>query len=138
LGYAEEVPTMDITCLLVEQNDDLIYLIRRYGEETGVRIIAASSSEFLERVQEAQPAVILLGADLPGQKGWEVLRLLKRDHQTCHIPVVMYAGMDQRARMLESGADACLQLPLVRGDFQAALKMVGVWDESPDSAVARD
>jgi CheY-like chemotaxis protein len=132
LRCAEEVHSMEITCLLVEQNDDLIYLVQRYGQEVGIRIVTATGVEAVARAGEEQPAVILLGSDLPGQKGWEVLHALKDDGRTCHIPVVMYAGMDQRARMLEEGADSCLQLPWGRDDLLAALEMVGVWDDAAD------
>jgi two-component system, cell cycle response regulator len=82
---------------------------------------------------EHQPAVILLGCDLAGQKGWDVLHALKRDSCTYHIPVVMYDGMDQRARMLEEGADGCLQLPWVRDDLLAALDRVGAWNRPADT-----
>jgi CheY-like chemotaxis protein len=121
---------MDVTCLLIEQNDDLIYLIRRYGQDADIRVITAAGLEAVAVAGEKQPAVILLGSDLPGQKGWEVLHALKNDSRTFHIPVVMYSGMDQRARMLEEGADGCLQLPWAREDLLAALAMVGVWDRS--------
>jgi CheY-like chemotaxis protein len=128
---------MDITCLLVEQNDDLIYLIQRYGQEAGMHIITASGLEAVALAGKEQPAVILLGSDLPGQRGWRVLHALKSDGRTFHIPVVMYAGMDQRARMLEEGADGCLQLPWARDDLLAVMKAVGVWDESADSTAGR-
>jgi CheY-like chemotaxis protein len=128
---------MDITCLLVEQNDDLIYLIRRFGQEVGIGITTSSGLEAVALAGEAQPAVILLASDLPGQKGWEVLHALKSDGRTVHIPVVMYGGMDQRARMLEEGADGCLQLPWAREDLLAALETVGVWDESADLTAAK-
>jgi CheY-like chemotaxis protein len=121
---------MDVTCLLVEQNDDLIYLIQRYGQESGLRVIVTAGLEAVALAGEAQPAVILVGADLPGQKGWEVLHALKGDSRTCHIPVVMYAGMDQRARMLEEGADGCLQMPWARDELLAVLERVGVWNKA--------
>lgn len=123
---------MDVTCLLVEQNDDLIYLIQRQGQEAGIHIITATGLDAVALAAEQQPAVILLGCDLPGQKGWDVLHALKRDSCTCQIPVVMYAGMDQRARMLEEGADGCLQLPWVRDDLLAALDRVGAWNQPAD------
>lgn len=128
---------MGITCLLVEQNDDLIYLIQRYGQEAGIYIITAAAVDALAVAQAEQPTVILLGSDLPGQKGWEVLHALKGDDRTFHIPVVMYAGMDQRARMLEEGADGCLQLPWAREDLLAALETVGVWDKSDGSPATK-
>ncbi len=128
---------MGITCLLVEQNDDLIYLIQRYGQEAGIYIITVAAVDALAVAQAEQPAVILLGSDLPGQKGWEVLHTLKGDDLTFHIPVVMYAGMDQRARMLEEGADGCLQLPWAREDLLAALEAVGVWDRLDGSPATK-
>ena len=51
---------------------------------------------------------------------------------TLCIPVVMYAGMDQRARMLEEGADGCLLLPWAREDLLHALEGVGVWHRPAD------
>jgi len=44
----------------------------------------------------------------------------------------MYAGMDQRARMLEEGADGCLLLPWAREDLLHALEGVGVWHRPAD------
>ena len=129
---------MPTTCLLVEQNDDLTYLIQRYGQEAGIRIIPASSLEAAERAREEQPAAVLLDADLPAQRGWEVLHALKADDRTRRIPVVMYAGMDQRARMLAEGVDEYLQLPFLRKDFLAALAAVGAQGEpaGPAGSVA--
>jgi CheY-like chemotaxis protein len=121
-----------VTCLLVEQNDDLIYLIQRYGQEADIRIVTASGPEATAKAAQEKPAVILLASDLPGQKGWEVLHALKSDDRTLRIPVVMYAGMDQRARMLEEGADGCLLLPWAREDLLEALEEVGVWHRPAD------
>jgi CheY-like chemotaxis protein len=110
----------------VEHNDGLIYLIQRYGQDTGLEIVTASGLEAVERAREAKPAVILLSADLPGHKGWDVLHALKADCHARHIPVVMYSGMDQRARMLEEGADGCVQMPLVRDELLAVLETLGL------------
>ncbi len=121
---------MMTTCLLVEQNDNLIYLVQRYGEQAGLRIIIATGPEAVERARQEQPAAILLEADLPERSGWEVLHALKADRRTRHLPVVMYAGLDQRAQILAAGANGCLQMPFLYEEFLAALEAVGVRGEA--------
>ncbi len=117
---------MKTTCLLVEQNEDLIYLVRRYGEQAGLQIIITTGPEAVTRARELQPVVILLESDSPTWSGWDVLHALKTDQGTHHIPVVMYAALDQRARTLAAGADGCLQMPFLYEEFLAALEAVGV------------
>jgi CheY-like chemotaxis protein len=111
---------------LVEQNNDLIYLIQRYGEQAGLRIITTTGLEAVERAQQEQPAAILLEADLPERSSWGILHALKANRSTCHLPVVMYAGIDQRAQILTAGANACLQMPFLYEEFLSALEVVGV------------
>lgn len=123
---------MATTCLLVEQNDSLIYLVQRYGEQAGLRILIATGSEAVERAGQEQPAVILLEADLPKRSGWEILRALKADQRTGHLPVVMYAGLDQRAQILAEGANGCLQMPFLYEEFLSALAAVGVTGKASD------
>ena len=114
------------TCLLVEQNEDLIYLVRRYGEQAGFQIIITTGPEAVARARAVQPAVILLESDSSAWNGWEVLQALKIDQNTEQIPIVMYAPLDQRARILAAGADECLQMPFLYEEFLAALEVVGV------------
>jgi CheY-like chemotaxis protein len=120
-----------ITCLLVEQNEDLIYLVRRYGEQAGLQIIIATGPEAVVQARALQPVVILLESDASAWNGWEVLHALKIDQDTHHIPVVMYTALDQRARILAEGADECLQMPFLYEEFLAALEAVGVKRSSP-------
>jgi two-component system phosphate regulon response regulator PhoB len=121
---------MTITCLLVEQNSDLLYLLQRYGEQAGLQIVIATGQEAVKWAREKQPAVILLAADLPGRNSSEVLRALRATPHTRHIPVVMYAELNQQAQILAAGADGCLQLPFLYEEFLAALEDVGVKREA--------
>lgn len=123
------------TCLLVEQNEDLIYLVRRYGEQAGLQIIITTGPEAVARARALQPVVILLESDSAAWSGWEILHALKVDQGTNHIPVIMYAALDQRAQILAAGADECLQMPFLYEEFLTILEAVGVARNSPPSQV---
>lgn len=114
------------TCLLVEQNEDLIYLVRRYGEQAGLQIAITSGPEAVAQARALQPEVILLDSDSSAWNGWEILHTLKVDQDTGQFPVIMYAALDQRERILAAGADECLQMPFLYEEFLTALEVVGV------------
>jgi DNA-binding NarL/FixJ family response regulator len=67
--------------------------------------VAGSGQEALEMAQSQPPDVVLLGVEMPGASGIEVLRRLKEAHPD--LPVVMLSGHDDdlmRARAFEAGA----------------------------------
>ena len=54
-----------------------------------------------------QPDLILLDVIMPGMDGYEVLRWLRDDERTCHIPVMFITGMgeaDDETKGLDMGA----------------------------------
>ena len=76
---------------------------------------AFSGAEAIEKAHAEQPDIILLDVMMPVMNGFEVCRLLKADHRTCHIPVVMVTALDQQADRvagLEAGADDFLTKPV--------------------------
>ena len=86
---------------------------------------APSGSMAIELVEELQPDLILLDAQMPGMTGVAVTRRIKRRcPQTKIILLTMYA--DYRSRAIEAGADAFItkgippenMLALIRGIAQ--------------------
>ncbi|MCB1854711.1 MAG: response regulator [Halieaceae bacterium] len=63
---------------------------------------AADGSLALEMLRDHQPDVIFLDHIMPGLDGFEVLQLLKNNHATRGIPVIMYTS--QAARQYTSEA----------------------------------
>jgi CheY-like chemotaxis protein len=75
---------------------------------------AADGLSALERAFELIPDAIVMDLALPGLNGWDVVRRLKEDPRTCHIPVVAltaHALQAYRDRALEAGCDAFLAKP---------------------------
>ncbi|OHA49450.1 MAG: hypothetical protein A2682_00270 [Candidatus Terrybacteria bacterium RIFCSPHIGHO2_01_FULL_58_15] len=54
---------------------------------------ASDGPEGIEVARKEGPALILLDLLLPGQSGFEVLRLLKRDEQLKRIPVIVLTNL---------------------------------------------
>ena len=53
--------------------------------------------------REAQPDAITLDVLMPGIDGWSVLRTLKADPETEHIPVIMASIIDEKGKGIGLG-----------------------------------
>ncbi len=98
------------------------YLMQRYVRASAHQIIPANLGEnILSLAMCEKPIAIILEVDLPNSMGWDTLRTLKADPEVGKIPVIVCSWLDQEARGLEEGADIYLHMPILYGDFQAAL-----------------
>ena len=85
--------------------------------------------ELYELACRLHPAVILLDAELPGERrGWEAARTLQAEPATCDIPIISCSWLTEPdARALIGGLAAHLQKPeLHYDDFAAALRAAGI------------
>jgi signal transduction histidine kinase len=88
----------------------------------------------LEAVRGEPPAALLLDIRLPTIDGWEVLRAVKEDPTTAHVPVVLVTVVDEPRRGLAMGAAGYLVKPVTREDLLGVLRRVGVLDPAPAGA----
>ena len=97
--------------ILVAEDDRFL---RRAAEATlrqrGFTVLtAADGEETLRRARAEAPDLILLDLIMPKLQGFEVLRALKGDPATAHIPVIVLSNLGQPTdvqRTMESGAAA--------------------------------
>ncbi len=76
---------------------------------------AANGADALAACARNECDIVVLALRMAGMDGVEVCRRLKRDPQTCHIPVVMVTAREGRAdrlRALEAGADEVVCKPV--------------------------
>ena len=83
--------------------------------------MSAPDSEALVLAKQRNPVLIVLEADLADAVGWDVLRTLKADQATQHIPVAVCSWLDNEESELAADAAFYLQKPVLYGDFLAAL-----------------
>lgn len=102
--------------LLVEDNEDnrIVYsTILRHG---GFEVLEArTGTEGVALTRQHRPSLVLMDISLPELDGWAATRMLKRDPETAHIPIIAltaHARPDDRRRSEEAGCDGHLAKPI--------------------------
>lgn len=104
------------TILLVEDSKFLRVATERMLTNAGYRVICAvDGDEALTLAQSNLPQLILLDMLLPKLSGPEVLRSLKKNDLTAHIPVVILSSLSQNngPKLVGEGADAFIEKGLL-------------------------
>ncbi len=108
--------------MIVGGDANFSYLMQRYVRTSEHQILYANLGEdVLSLAKCEKPIAIILEVDLPDSIGWNTLRALKEDPEVDKIPVIVCSWVDQEARGLAEGADIYLRMPILYGDFEAAL-----------------
>lgn len=114
--------------LVVEDEDEILQLLRYNLEREGYRVRAAQSGEAaLRAAGDEPPDLVLLDLMLPGMDGFEVCKRLHGDVRTRHVPVLMLTARGEDADIvagLELGADDYLTKPFSPRVLLARIKAV--------------
>jgi two-component system response regulator len=100
----------------------------RDGAEALEYIFATGS--YADRKMENSPKVILLDLKLPKVDGLEVLRRIKSDARTKHIPVVMLTSSREERDIIESyqmGVNSIISKPVDFDQFTEAIRHLGYY-----------
>ena len=100
------------TILLVEDSKFLRVATERILTKAGYRVICAGDGdEALALAGSRLPDLIVLDMLLPKLSGPEVLRSLKKNDLTAHIPVVVLSSLSQNngPKLVQEGADAFIE-----------------------------
>lgn len=92
--------------LIVDDEPDVLLLLRVNLEAAGYNTVLAADGEMaLARIDEADPAVVLLDIMMPVMDGWGVLRVLSERENGPRVIVVSAKSSDRDiVRALTSGA----------------------------------
>jgi len=123
--------------LLVEDDDDHVFLIRRalrdLGDATVATDVARTGEEALERLRlrrfdgQALPELVLLDLKIPRLDGLEVLRAVRADRALRSLPVVVLTSSDEdgdREQALRLGATWYVCKPIDGAQFRAEVQQV--------------
>jgi two-component system, OmpR family, alkaline phosphatase synthesis response regulator PhoP len=114
--------------LVVEDEDDILELVRFNLAREGFRVEGLGSGEEALRAVRAQPPdLLILDLMLPGMDGLEVCRLLRAEAATRALPVIMLTAKGEEADVvagLELGADDYLPKPFSPRVLLARVKAV--------------
>ncbi len=101
--------------LVVDDDREVVRLIRAYLEQAGFEVLAAYDGDAAVHViRRERPDLLLLDLMLPGKDGWAITRLVRADPALAHIPIIMLtARVDDTDKIvgLELGADDYVTKP---------------------------
>jgi len=114
------------TLLVIEDDPDIVELLRYNLEREGFRVvIAADGEKGLSEAARLQPDLVLLDLMLPGLDGLEVCRRLRGQDGTRGIPVLILTAKGEEADIvvgLEMGADDYLSKPFSSRELVARVR----------------
>jgi DNA-binding response OmpR family regulator len=111
--------------LVVDDSPTICAVLGKILDQEGYAVTKALDGESaIELACSELPALIFLDIVLPGINGFAVLRALRHDEQTRHIPIVMISGNPQATEQFyvqRFGADDFIKKPFSRADVAASI-----------------
>jgi DNA-binding response OmpR family regulator len=112
--------------LVVDDEVDLAAILANRLRRAGYEVtIAADGLAGLEAIGRERPDLAVLDVQMPRLDGLETLRRLRASEAGGRMPVIVMTANAEpadRARALDSGADACLAKPFETADLLARVR----------------
>ncbi len=112
--------------LVVEDNEDNLYLIRFVLEENGFEVIVArDGSDGVEKAIKEKPDLIIMDIQLPGIDGLETARRIRESEADGNVPIVAltsYAMTGDREKALNAGCTGYLEKPINLETFMDSIE----------------
>jgi len=101
--------------LVVDDDKEVVRLMRAYLEQAGYEVLVAYDGETaVHNLRREKPDLLLLDLMLPDRDGWDITRLVRGDPAMAHIPIIMLtARVEDTDKIigLEIGADDYVTKP---------------------------
>lgn len=112
--------------LIVEDDEVFADVLKDYAIEKGFYpILAHRGDEGLDLAIKELPDAIVLDVMLPVMDGWTILKKLKANPATKHIPVhMMSAGNEKAAKAQQEGAIGFLKKPVEKDKLDQAFELL--------------
>jgi type IV pilus assembly protein PilB len=102
--------------LVVDDEPTMVDVVREILEaESYVTVGAANGREALALIQKEAPDLVLTDLLMPGMSGLDLLKRMRADRASRHIPVVFLSGVDEvdtEVQALDLGADDYVTKPI--------------------------
>jgi DNA-binding response OmpR family regulator len=119
---------MSTTILVVEDEKTVQETLAYNLEKEGYKVLTADEGEdALSTIRKKKPDLVVLDIMLPGLDGLAVCRLVRKDPDIAHTPIIMLTARGtQGDKMvgLDSGADDYITKPFGLGEFLARVRAV--------------
>ena len=114
-----------ITVFVVDDNPELITMMKRFAAETRYRILGLNNpGATIEQAIHVMPDLIVLDIMMPQVDGLQVLSRIKHHPILEHIPVIICSVLPQKDLAAALGAAGFIQKPIQREAFLTALDKI--------------
>ncbi|KAF0158585.1 MAG: response regulator receiver [Syntrophaceae bacterium] len=112
--------------LVIEDNEQNLYLVRFILEQSGYEVFAAPDGQSgIETAVSLKPDLILLDIQLPVMDGYAVARNLRQNPGlagTSIVAVTSYAMPGDREKTIEAGCNGYIEKPIDPDTFMAKVE----------------
>ncbi|WP_158499928.1 response regulator [Sphingobacterium paucimobilis] len=118
----------DRKILIIEDDINFADILKGFAEEYGFAVtLAHDGAKGFEEALQHIPDAIILDVMLPIADGWEVLKMLKENATTKHIPVhMMSAATFNKKDFLEKGAIGFMHKPVTADTIQHTFETINL------------
>lgn len=117
------------TILLVDDNKEMVDYLKNNFKSRYITLTAGNGEEALAILKEQKVDVVLSDVMMPGIDGIKLCELIKKNMQTCHIPVILLSAkgsIEAQTAGIRIGADDYIPKPfsmsLLKGKINNILK----------------
>ncbi|HEY9812967.1 MAG TPA: response regulator, partial [Candidatus Sericytochromatia bacterium] len=120
-------PTYQGVIFLVDDTPTNLEVLLDVLDDSGFQVLVAEDGESaIEKIDYAQPDLILLDVLMPGIDGWETCRRLKANESTKNIPIIFMTALSEtldKVTGLNLGAVDYITKPLQHEEVLARIKI---------------
>lgn len=117
------------TILLVDDNIEMVDYLKNHFKSKYITLTAGNGEEALAILKEQKVDIVLSDVMMPGIDGIKLCELIKKNMQTCHIPVILLSAkgsIEAQTAGIRIGADDYIPKPfsinLLKGKINNILK----------------
>ena len=102
--------------LIVEDNDNNLYMMKFLLEENGYQVVEARDGvEGVKLATIAKPDLIVMDIQLPLLDGYEATKQIKANEEISNIPIVAvtsFAMVGDKEKTMKAGCDGFIEKPI--------------------------
>ncbi len=118
---------MNSTVLLVDDEKDILELLKYNLRKEGMYAITATNGKEALSLMASKPDLVVLDVMMPEMDGWDVCKAIRKNPDTAGIPIIFLTAKDDEIDEvvgLELGADDYITKPVKVRTFIARVKKV--------------
>lgn len=118
---------MTPTVLLVDDEKDILELLKYNLRKEGMHVITATDGKQALSLMASKPDLVVLDVMMPEMDGWEVCKAIRKNPDSAGIPIIFLTAKDDEIDEvvgLELGADDYITKPVKVRTFIARVKKI--------------